>query len=104
MSGNALEAPDAKHQMYGGAATSKASMVATDKFTLRVVDNALTRSKKMIGAAGRSHRMSPVRIGEGKAKHFCLVMSVEQANDVRQEVGDASWLAIAKALAMTMWC
>ena len=46
---NSLQAPDSDHLMYGGDATSKASIDANDKFDLALIDKAKTKATVMGG-------------------------------------------------------
>lgn len=95
--GNSITAPDAAHIMYGGAATSKASLVATDKMTVQVVERATTKTEMMNATNPNVIKMQPVMV-EG-TKRFVMVMSEWQAYDMRTETGDLSWSKIAQAAA-----
>jgi N4-gp56 family major capsid protein len=55
--GNALVAPDNKHQLYGGAATAKANLAATDKADLTLIEKA-SRRPRPSAAARRAFRPS----------------------------------------------
>ena len=94
---NAFAAPDAEHILYGGAATSKASMAATDKFDLNLVDKAKTRATMMGGGTQETPQIQPIMInGE---EHFCIVMNPWQEYDLRTNSSAGQWLDIQKAAA-----
>lgn len=95
--GNALVAPDSQHLMFGGDATSKATVDATDKISLGLIDRAVARADVMGGGTTGIPSIQPVEInGE---PHFVLVMHPWQEYDLRTEAGASSWLEIQKAAA-----
>jgi len=94
---NSFAAPDAEHILYGGAATSKGSLAATDKFDLNLVDKAKTRATMMGGGTQETPQIQPIMInGE---EHFCIVMNPWQEYDVRTNAATGQWLDIQKAAA-----
>lgn len=95
--GNAVEAPDADHILYGGAATSKATVAATDKMTADIVRKLATKAAMLNARNPLVADMKPVRVEDGE--HFVLVMSPDQSYDLRTETGQAGWLEIQKATA-----
>lgn len=95
--GNAVTAPDADHIMYGGAATSKASLAATDKMSVALLERVAVKPLMMNAVNPDVVRMSPVQV-EGE-KVFVVLMSPFQAFDLRTETGDLSWSKIQQALA-----
>lgn len=94
---NPVTAPDAMHQMYSGAATSKASLVVGDTMTLRVIDKAKAKAETMGGDGSDELSMIPIDI-EGEDHYVCL-MHTFQADAVRQGAGAGQWLDIQKAAA-----
>lgn len=94
---NAFTAPDSEHIIYGGDATSKATIDATDKFTLSLIDKALAYAKMMGGGTQEVPKMAPIMI-DGE-KHFVCVMNPWQEFDVRTAAGTGQWLDIQKAAA-----
>lgn len=94
--GNPLTAPDTNHLLFGGAATSKASMVATDKMSRTVVERAVTKARMMRALDPTAANMLPVTIG-GEA-HYVLLMSPFQEFDLRTS-DPSGWLEIQKAAA-----
>ena len=97
MAGNAFVAPDSMHLLYGGAATSKASMVAGDVMSLSVIDRAVARAETMGGGTAGIPAIEPVMI-EGE-EHFVQVMHPWQEYALRTGVGTGGWLDIQKAAA-----
>jgi N4-gp56 family major capsid protein len=94
--GNALDAPDTKHQMYGGAATSKATIATTDKMSKNVVEKAATFAQMMRATDPTTANMLPVNING--SQHYVLVMSGFQEYDMRT-ADTTGWLDIQKAAA-----
>jgi N4-gp56 family major capsid protein len=94
--GNALQAPDTDHMMYGGAATSKATLAATDKFTKAIVERALNKAAMM--QARNPETANMVAVTNGSDNQYVCLMSEDQAYDLR--VADTTgWLDIQKAAA-----
>lgn len=96
---NAFVAPDDKHIMYGGAATSKATLVAgvsPDVIDLALIDKAAARATVMGGGTQKLPALQPIKI-DGE-EHFVLVMHPYQAYDLRRNAATGQWLDIQKAL------
>jgi N4-gp56 family major capsid protein len=94
--GNSFEAPDADHILYGGSATSKASLTATDKMTRAVIEKAVVKAKMMQALNPENANMVPV--ANGSEDQYVMLMSEFQAYDLR--VSDTNgWLDIQKAAA-----
>lgn len=94
---NALTAPDVQHTMYGGTATSKASLAAADVMKLRVVDKAVAKAETMGGDGSDELSMIPINIEGGD--HYVLLMHTFQADALRLDAGTGGWLDIQKAAA-----
>lgn len=94
---NPLTAPDSMHQMYGGAATSRASITATDTMKLRLIDKAVAKAETMGGDGTDELSMIPVSIDGGD--HYIALMHTFQADSLRQDAGTGGWLDIQKAAA-----
>ena len=94
---NAVEAPDADHILYAGAATSKASLAATDKMTLTVIDRLAAKATMMGGGTEGIPSIQPIMI-DGE-EHFVLVMSPWQKYDLKRDAGTGGWLDLQKAAA-----
>jgi N4-gp56 family major capsid protein len=93
---NAFDAPDADHLMYGGSATSKASLVAGDKMTTTLIERAEVKASMLQASNPDAANMVPVTI-EGE-EHYVLLMNPFQAHDLRTDAG-SGWLDIQKAAA-----
>ncbi len=94
--GNPLEAPDADHLLYGGSATSKASLTATDIMSPLVIERAMEKAAMMQAENPETANMVPVNIDGGE--HYVCVMSEYQATDMRTAAG-GSWIDFQKAAA-----
>mgnify|MGYP003575060066 CR=1 FL=1 len=94
--GNPLQAPDAGHLLYGGAATSKATLTANDKMTRGVIEKAQVKATMLQAQDPENANMVPVSI-DGE-EHYCIVMNPFQAHDLRMEAG-AGWIDVQKAAA-----
>ena len=97
---NSLDAPDSSHLLYGGSATSKATLANTDKMALPVIDKLIAMAKMMGGGSVANPRIQPIMI-DGE-KHFVMVMSPFQEYDVRTSTSTAQWLDIQKAAATAL--
>jgi N4-gp56 family major capsid protein len=93
---NAIQPPDAGHLLYGGAATSKASMVAGDKMTTLLIEKAQVKSTMLQAQDPEAANMVPVNI-DGE-EHYVCVMNPFQAHDLRTAAGSV-WIDIQKAAA-----
>lgn len=94
--GNAFQAPDSDHILFGGAATEKADMVAGDTMKKGVIERALNKAEMMQARNPETANMVPVM--NGSDDQYVLLMSPDQAYDLR--VSDTSgWLEIQKAAA-----
>ncbi|WP_213956341.1 N4-gp56 family major capsid protein [Variovorax sp. dw_954] len=94
---NPLTAPDTMHQMYGGTATSKASVTSADTMKLRVIDKAVAKAETMGGDGSDELSMIPVSVEGGD--HYIALMHTFQADALRQDAGTGGWLDIQKAAA-----
>ncbi len=95
--GNAIQAPDATHLMYGGGATGKADLAPADKMSRALIERATVKAQMIRSTDPENPNMLPSNIeGEG---HFVMVMSPFQEHDLRLESGSAGWLEIQKAAA-----
>lgn len=92
---NDIEPPDDDHILYGGDATSKASIDANDKFTLSLIDKAVAKSEMMGGTSLNLSQVEPIMV-DGEP-HFCVVMSPWQDYDLRKNTNTGEWLDIQKA-------
>ncbi len=97
MAGNAFVAPDAAHLMYGGAATSKASLVVGDTMTLAAIDREVARASTMGGGSTGIPAIEPCMI-EGE-EHYVQVLHPWQEYALRRDATSGGWLDIQKAAA-----
>ncbi|WP_151721058.1 N4-gp56 family major capsid protein [Acinetobacter ursingii] len=88
---------DADHLLYGGMATSKASLTADDKFGLAVLDEALVKACTEGGDADNKVRLTPLD-KNGEDAFMCIIHPY-QLHDLRHDAGTAGWLEIQKAAA-----
>lgn len=94
--GNTLDAPDADHIIYGGAATSKATIANTDYMKRAVIEKALNKAEMMQARNPATANMVPV--SNGSEDQYVCLMSPDHAYNLR--VSDTSgWLDIQKAAA-----
>ena len=95
--GNPFQAPDVDHLLYGGTATSKATLTANDKMTRAVVERALNKAEMMQARNPETANMIPVQTGSEGA--YVLLMSPDQEYDLRNAADAGNWLDVQKAAA-----
>ncbi|MBX9596229.1 MAG: N4-gp56 family major capsid protein [Roseomonas sp.] len=94
--GNPIQAPDTAHLLYGGAATSKATLADTDKMSRSLVERASTVTRMQRSTDPTTANMLPVTVmGE---PHYVLLMSPFQEYDMRT-ADTTGWLEAQKAAA-----
>lgn len=93
---NGLTAPDSGHILYGGSASSKATIANTDKMTRAVVERAKTKAEMLQAQDPDTANMVPIKIGS--EEHYVMLMSPFQEYDLRVASG-SEWLDIQKAAA-----
>ena len=94
---NPFNAPDVDHLMYGGAATSKASLAATDTMSRVLIERAQVKASMMQAMNPETANMVPVAIEGSEDRYVCL-MSPFQEYQLRT-ADAAGWLEIQKAAA-----
>jgi N4-gp56 family major capsid protein len=93
---NPIQAPSSDHILYGGDATSKATIDSSDKMSRNLVERAAVAATMMAATDPRNARLLPLNInGE---KHYVCIMSTFQEHDLRTS-DTAGWLEIQKAAA-----
>lgn len=97
--GNTMQAPDADHILYAGAATSKATLASTDKMTRLVIEKAQNKAKMMQARNPDTANMVPVTNGADE-QYVCL-MGEDQAFDLRTS-DTTGWLDFQKAKAASV--
>jgi N4-gp56 family major capsid protein len=95
--GNSLVAPDTQHQVYAGAATSKASLANTDKIALADIDKLVGKATTMGGGTSGIPAIQPIEI-DGEER-YCFVMSPYCEYDLRTNTATGQWLDVQKAAA-----
>lgn len=94
--GNALQAPDAGHLLYGGVAVSKAGLVNTDTMSRVTIEKALNKAEMMQARDPSSANM--VAVDNGGEGQYVVLMSPDQQYQLRTS-DTAGWLDIQKAAA-----
>lgn len=94
---NALTAPDSAHVIYGGSATSSATITSSDVFDRSIVERATVKARMMRALNPSLANMLPVEVGG--ERHYVTVMCPFQENDLRNSTSTGSWLDIQKAAA-----
>jgi N4-gp56 family major capsid protein len=94
---NTLSAPDATHMMYGGDATSKATIAADDPFDLRLIDRAVAKAETMGGDGSDDISMIPCDI-DGEERYVQLLHTF-QFDAMKSNTATGQWLDIQKAAA-----
>lgn len=95
--GNSLVAPDAEHLMYGGDATSKATLDSADKIDLGLIDKLVAKADVLGGGTSGIPSIQPCEI-DGEP-HYCLLMHPWQEYDLRSNTSTGQWVDIQKAAA-----
>ena len=98
--GNSLTAPDSSHIVYGGSATSKASIANTDGMTLGVIDKVITKANTMGGGVTDLQRVVPLKMGS--REYFVVIMHDFQEHALRTSTGTNGWMDIQKSLAQAV--
>ncbi len=96
--GNAFAAPDTDHVLFGGSATSAATIASNDGFGLNLIDRAVTKAQTMGGGTDGKIKIRPIRIN-GENRYVCVMHSFQEFALRTSTVGTAGWLDIQKAAA-----
>lgn len=93
---NPIQSPDTNHLLWGGDATSKATVDSSDKMSRALIERAEVKASMMAATDPKQAQMMPLMInGEN---HYVCVMSKFQAHDLRTS-DTQGWLDIQKAAA-----
>lgn len=95
--GNSFDAPDSGHLVYGGAATSKATLTTADVMSVTVIEKALNKAEMMQALDPRTANMVPVT--NGSDDQYVILMSPFQEYSLRTTTTTGQWLDIQKAAA-----
>lgn len=91
---NAIEAPDAAHIVYAGAATAKANLAATDKMTVDLIRR-IAAKVTMLNA--QNPTIVDMQPGEYNGEMtFAQVMNPVQALDMKRNTATGEWADIVK--------
>lgn len=95
--GNAIQAPDAAHLMYGGDASAKNNVDTNDGMSRALIERASVKAQMIRSTDPENPNLLPSNImGE---PHYVVVMSPFQEHQLRTESGSTGWLEIQKAAA-----
>jgi N4-gp56 family major capsid protein len=86
---NTLTAPDSDHMLYGGSASSLATVTSADKMKLSIVERCVAKLETL------DPMIQPFRMN-GENKNV-LLMHTYQAYDLRTSISQNDWLEIHKA-------
>lgn len=95
--GNALQAPDSDHILYGAVGGTKATTVVGDVVSLALIDRNIAKAKTMGGGGQRTPRIRPIKV-EG-SDHFLYVMHTYDEVKLRTANSGLTWIDIQKAAA-----
>lgn len=85
---NSLSSPDSDHIIYGGDATSSATIETGDTMELSIIERLVAKAETT------DPMIQPIKIG-GENKHI-LLMHTWQAYDLRNAVSENDWVDIHK--------
>jgi N4-gp56 family major capsid protein len=95
--GNPFQAPDAAHQMFGGSATSIATITTADGLTKQVFERVGARARMMNAIDLNTPQINPVTV-EGEERYLSII-NPWQETGMRQQTGEGGWLEMTRALA-----
>ena len=97
---NSLTTPDSNHIVYGGVATSSATLAATDKMSTLPIDRAVAYAEMMGGGGPAYSEVPQIQKCEVDGEEvFLLVMDPYQKFDLRRNTTTNDWADIQKAMA-----
>jgi N4-gp56 family major capsid protein len=94
---NSLVAPDAQHVLFGGDATSKATISNDDPMNLTLVERAQTHAETLGGGTDGIPAIEPCMI-DGE-EHYVICMHPWQAFAMRTNTSTGQWIDVQKAAA-----
>ena len=93
---NTAHAPTTGRVIYaGGVATATNQLTAADKFSLDMINEAVTKAKVRYSTA--VPRIYPAKIRGLNGLHYVVVLHPFQVRDMRQNISTGQWLDITKA-------
>jgi N4-gp56 family major capsid protein len=97
---NSLTSPDTNHIVYGGVATSKASLLVTDKLSTLPIDRAVAYAEMMGGGGPAYSEIPQIQKCEVDGEEvFLMVIDPYQKFDLRRNTTANDWADIQKAIA-----
>ena len=97
---NSLTTPDSNHIVYGGVATSSATLAATDKMSTLPIDRAVAYAEMMGGGGPAYSEVPQIQKCEVDGEEvFLLVMDPYQKFALRRNTTTNDWADIQKAMA-----
>lgn len=97
---NPFTTPDSNHLVYGGTASSKATVQDSDVMSLTPIDKAVSYAEMMGGGTQGVPQIQPAEI-DGEKRYLCI-MDPYQAYNLRTGTDTAGWADIQKALATAL--
>lgn len=97
---NSLTSPDSSHIVYGGVATSKASLTATDTMSTLPIDRAVAYAE-MMGGGGPAYSEVPQiqKCDVAGEMAFVILIDPYQAFNLRRNTTTNDWADVQKAIA-----
>ncbi|MGC1549384.1 MAG: N4-gp56 family major capsid protein [Rhodanobacter sp.] len=96
--GNPLAAPDSNHLLFGGSATSAATITSSDGFGLDIIDRAVTKAETMGGGTDGKIKIRPIKIN-GEKRYVIVMHSFQEQNLRTTTQNTTNWMDIQKAAA-----
>ena len=95
---NPVTAPDTNHVIWGGAATTEATLTASHDMNLDILDKAVAKVSTIGGDGSTAGlvEMNPVMVDGGE--YFVAVIHPWQVYDMRKDINTGEWLDIQKSL------
>ncbi len=98
---NSITAPDSGHVVYGGVASSIASIATTDTMTTMPIDKAVAYAKMMGGGGPITTEVPQIQpINLNGEEVFLMIMSPWQEYNLRRNTTSMDWADIQKAISM----
>lgn len=99
---NGLTAPDSNHLVYGGVATAKNNLVATDTMSTLPIDRAVAYAKMMGGGGPAATEIPQIQQCNIDGEDvFLMILNSYQSFALRRNATSFDWADIQKAMAMS---
>lgn len=97
---NSFASPDTNHIVYGGTATSKATVTATDKMSTLPIDRAVAYGEAMGGGGPVYSEVPQIQPCDVDGENvYLMIMSPYQKYDLRRNTTSMDWADIQRAIA-----